>query len=189
MGSRFLKVLVGLGVVAAMLVATGSGSNKVRNGGTIVFGSASDPVVLDGALVSDGESLRADRPDLRGARRAEARLDADQAAAGDELACRARTGSRGRSRCARASSFQDGTRFNAAAVCLQLQPLVQLPEPAPEHRRDLLLEHGLRRLRASGAGQPGAGQEPVQGLQGEGPEPGDHPASTAGRRRSSARSR
>src|ERR687892_303390 len=27
-------------------------------GGTLVFGTSSDPVVLDGALVSDGESLR-----------------------------------------------------------------------------------------------------------------------------------
>ena len=27
-------------------------------GGTLVFAGASDPVVLDGALVSDGESLR-----------------------------------------------------------------------------------------------------------------------------------
>ena len=28
-------------------------------GGTLVFAGAADPVVLDGALVSDGESLRA----------------------------------------------------------------------------------------------------------------------------------
>ena len=29
------------------------------SGGDLVFGTAADPVVLDGALVSDGESLRA----------------------------------------------------------------------------------------------------------------------------------
>ena len=58
MATRFLKLFVGVGIVAAVLVASGSSGNSVRNGGTIVFGSASDPVVLDGALVSDGESLR-----------------------------------------------------------------------------------------------------------------------------------
>ena len=31
---------------------------EAPSGGTLVFGTASDPVVLDGALVSDGESLR-----------------------------------------------------------------------------------------------------------------------------------
>ena len=35
---------------------TGAGGQQ---GGTLVFGTAADPVVLDGALVSDGESLRA----------------------------------------------------------------------------------------------------------------------------------
>src|SRR5262245_64506488 len=34
-------------------------SEEGASGGTLVFGTASDPVVLDGALVSDGESLRA----------------------------------------------------------------------------------------------------------------------------------
>jgi peptide/nickel transport system substrate-binding protein len=33
-------------------------SEEGASGGTLVFGTASDPVVLDGALVSDGESLR-----------------------------------------------------------------------------------------------------------------------------------
>ena len=48
-----------------VLVAAGCGgdddesSSSGGEGGELVFGTASDPVVLDGALVSDGESLRA----------------------------------------------------------------------------------------------------------------------------------
>jgi peptide/nickel transport system substrate-binding protein len=38
--------------------ATGTAEEGAAAGGTLVFGTASDPVVLDGALVSDGESLR-----------------------------------------------------------------------------------------------------------------------------------
>ena len=33
-------------------------TGEAAAGGTLVFGTASDPVALDGALVSDGESLR-----------------------------------------------------------------------------------------------------------------------------------
>jgi len=36
----------------------GTGTEAGQEGGTLVFGAAADPVVLDGALVSDGESLR-----------------------------------------------------------------------------------------------------------------------------------
>ncbi len=64
---------IALGVVAAFVIAAcGSDSNSTttstgdstggtssgKAGGTLVFGSSSDPVVLDGAYVSDGESLR-----------------------------------------------------------------------------------------------------------------------------------
>ena len=37
---------------------TTGGGGEAASGGTLVFGTASDPVALDGALVSDGESLR-----------------------------------------------------------------------------------------------------------------------------------
>jgi peptide/nickel transport system substrate-binding protein len=58
---RLVRILP-LAAVALVLVAGcggddgGGGSN---GGDELVFGTASDPVVLDGALVSDGESLRA----------------------------------------------------------------------------------------------------------------------------------
>ena len=50
-----------LAALALVLVAGcgGDGDSGGGGGGELVFGTASDPVVLDGALVSDGESLRA----------------------------------------------------------------------------------------------------------------------------------
>jgi peptide/nickel transport system substrate-binding protein len=57
----FKKVLP-LAALALVLVAAGCGGGSDSGGGgggELVFGTAADPVVLDGALVSDGESLRA----------------------------------------------------------------------------------------------------------------------------------
>ena len=50
--------------------------------------------------------------------------------------------------------FQDGTQFNAAAVCFNFNRWYNFPAPLQSDARELLLEHRLRRLRASGAGQP-----------------------------------
>jgi peptide/nickel transport system substrate-binding protein len=52
---KWLALLGGVMLVAAVPVGCGGGGG---GGDTLTFGSASDPVVLDGALVSDGESLR-----------------------------------------------------------------------------------------------------------------------------------
>jgi peptide/nickel transport system substrate-binding protein len=70
---KSLRFLLLLAALALALVAAGCGGDdddegaggtgaettaEGASGGTLVFGTASDPVVLDGSLVSDGESLR-----------------------------------------------------------------------------------------------------------------------------------
>jgi peptide/nickel transport system substrate-binding protein len=69
---KSLRFLLLLAALALALVAAGCGGDdddegagdtataaeEGATGGTLVFGTASDPVVLDGSLVSDGESLR-----------------------------------------------------------------------------------------------------------------------------------
>jgi peptide/nickel transport system substrate-binding protein len=70
---KSFKLLLALAALVLMLGATACGGDDddeeaggetaaetaaAAEGGTLVFGTASDPVVLDGALVSDGESLR-----------------------------------------------------------------------------------------------------------------------------------
>ena len=56
-----LGTILPLAAMALVLVAGCGGDDGGGGGGgdELVFGTASDPVVLDGALVSDGESLRA----------------------------------------------------------------------------------------------------------------------------------
>jgi peptide/nickel transport system substrate-binding protein len=58
---RRLGKILPLAALALVLVAGcgGDGNGGGGGGGELVFAGAADPVVLDGALVSDGESLRA----------------------------------------------------------------------------------------------------------------------------------
>jgi peptide/nickel transport system substrate-binding protein len=57
----FVLPLAALALAFAAVGCGGSSNSESSgdNGGELVFGTAADPVVLDGALVSDGESLRA----------------------------------------------------------------------------------------------------------------------------------
>lgn len=67
-GSRKIFALLAVLTLALALLAAGCGGGdeggeattggEAQAGGTLVFAGAADPVVLDGALVSDGESLR-----------------------------------------------------------------------------------------------------------------------------------
>ena len=60
--SRKFALLIGACAVALVVVGASSGAHNASKSGsagkTLVFGTSADPVVLDGALVSDGESLR-----------------------------------------------------------------------------------------------------------------------------------
>jgi peptide/nickel transport system substrate-binding protein len=122
MAFKPLRVVLPLAAfaLAFVLVAAGCGGNKKSssggNGGELVFGTAADPVVLDGALVSDGESLRAIDQMFEGLVTLKPgtteivpalaeKWEAD--AAGTAWTFHLRTGVK----------FHDGTPFNAAAVC------------------------------------------------------------------------
>ena len=53
------KALIGFGLVALVAVAVAYGARAHKSASdTLVFGSSADPVALDGALISDGESGR-----------------------------------------------------------------------------------------------------------------------------------
>ncbi len=82
---RLLGLLVPLAVLSTVLAATAFSTNTVKNGGTVVFGAAADPVSLDGSIVSDGESLRPINQIFEGLVGPQDRLDLAHAAAGHQL--------------------------------------------------------------------------------------------------------
>ncbi len=122
MARRGLVALGMAGALALSLAACGgdSGSDDSGGGDTLVFGSSADPVILDGAYVSDGESLRAIRQIFEGLvdtapgstdivpKLAESYDASDD---GKVWTFKLREGVK----------FQDGTDFNAEAVCANFE--------------------------------------------------------------------
>ena len=104
------------GAESATESATTAAEAEGASGGTLVFGTSSDPVVLDGALVSDGESIRVIDQIAEGlvglkpgTTELEPALATEWEAAPDGLTWtfKLREGVK----------FHDGTDFNAEAVC------------------------------------------------------------------------
>ncbi len=92
------------------------GETEAGSGGTLVFAGASDPVILDGAYVSDGESIRPIRQIFEGLVTTEAggtdivpllATDWEPSEDGLEWTFNLQEG----------VQFHDGTDFNAEAVC------------------------------------------------------------------------
>jgi peptide/nickel transport system substrate-binding protein len=120
---RINRKVLALGMAAALVMAACGSDTKSppdttagKAGGTFVFGSSADPVVLDGAFVSDGESLRVIDQIFEtlvttkaGGTDIEPLLAEKWSSSADGLAWtfNLRQGVK----------FQDGTDFNAKAVC------------------------------------------------------------------------
>ncbi|HVF21292.1 MAG TPA: ABC transporter substrate-binding protein [Mycobacteriales bacterium] len=125
MTSRTLRTALAVTTAIALAVSGCGGDGDTedpggdtggKKGGTLVFGSSADPVVLDGAFVSDGESLRVIRQMFEtlvttklGGTDIEPELATEFSAdeAGTAWSFKLREGVK----------FHDGTDFNAAAVC------------------------------------------------------------------------
>jgi peptide/nickel transport system substrate-binding protein len=97
-------------------------------GGTLVFGTSADPVVLDGALVSDGESLRAIDQMFEGlvtlsagGTDIEPALATEWEASEDGLAWTFTL--------QEGVTFHDGEPFNAEAVCFNFDRWYNFPAP------------------------------------------------------------
>ena len=132
-------------------------------GGTLVFAGAADPVALDGAVVSDGESLRAITQIFEtlvalkpGTTEPEPGL-AESWSADD-------TGKVWTFKIREGVKFHDGDDARRRGGLLQLRPLVQLQGSAPEPGRDLLLASRLRRLQDLQQGQRRAEGQPLREL-------------------------
>src|SRR5919109_249096 len=106
-----------LAVLALFVVAAASGSSdRASQDDTLVFAASADPVVLDPAMISDGESFRATIQIYETL--VSNVLGSTKLAPG--LATSWRSTSGGKTwifQLRRGVKFHDGTPFNAAAVC------------------------------------------------------------------------
>ncbi len=126
---KFLKVglaacAVALAAVAAAFAAVGRSTAS----DTLVFGAASDPVIIDGPLVSDGESLRVVDQIFEGL----VGLKPGTTVITPKLALSWKASTSGLIwvfTLRKGVLFQDGTPFNAAAVCANFDRWYSFPGP------------------------------------------------------------
>jgi len=128
--SWFVFPLAALALVFAAAGCGGSSkSGSSGSGGELVFGTAADPVVLDGALVSDGESLRPIDQMFEGlVTLKEGTTEVIPALATSWKADPAGTSWTFNLR--ENVKFHDGTDFNADAVCFNFDRWYNMPASA-----------------------------------------------------------
>ncbi len=110
------SILVGLLALVAVAVAYGASGRHKASNDTLVFGSSADPVALDGALISDGESGRPIIQIFEGL----VALKPGTTDVVPSLATSWKPSNGGKSwtfALRKGVKFTDGTPFNAAAVC------------------------------------------------------------------------
>jgi peptide/nickel transport system substrate-binding protein len=101
---------------------------EAEGGGTLVFGTAADPVVLDGALVSDGESLRAIDQMFEGLVTLEPGGTEIQPGLAESWEAND-DGTSWTFQLREGVTFHDGEPFNAEAVCFNFDRWYNFPAP------------------------------------------------------------
>ena len=143
---RFLKAGILLAALALVAVTAALATpQKSTATDTLVFGASADPVVLDAALISDGESFRVLYQMVETLVDLSAGHDQDRAGARDELEEERRRPHVD----VQPPPGCDVPRRHAvqrSGRVLQLQPLVQLQGRPAEPGRVVLLRRRLRRL-------------------------------------------
>jgi len=120
-------LLVPFVLLAVTLLAATAGARPTAST-SLVFGTASDPVVLDGPLVSDGESLRPIDQIFEGL----VSLKPGSTKLTPSLATSWKASNGGLAwtfALRKGVLFQDGTQFNAAAVCTNFGRWYNFPAP------------------------------------------------------------
>ncbi|HXF98651.1 MAG TPA: ABC transporter substrate-binding protein [Gaiellaceae bacterium] len=153
--------LAGLSLLLAA-AASGAGARASQASDTLVFGTASDPALLDPALVSDGESLRVTDQmfeSLVGYRPGTTRL-------APELATSWRASRNGlvwTFNLRRNVRFHDGTPFNAAAVCFNFNRWYNFPPHLQPDSVSYYWRAVFGGFRRPARGSPGPGQSLYRG--------------------------
>jgi len=130
MGFKKLALLAGLATLAilGMVAAASGGTSSKQASNALVFGAAADPVIIDGPLVSDGESLRVVDQIFQGL----VGLKPGTTQIVPLLATSwkaSRNGLTWTFNLRKGVKFQDNTPFNAASVCFNFNRWFNFPGP------------------------------------------------------------
>lgn len=129
MGLKKLGLLAGIAVASVGVAAAASaGTSSKQASNALVFGAASDPVIIDGPLVSDGESLRVVDQIFEGL----VGLKPGTTVVVPKLATSWSASKNGLTwtfQLRKGVKFQDNTPFNSAAVCFNFQRWFNFPGP------------------------------------------------------------
>jgi peptide/nickel transport system substrate-binding protein len=151
---KLVRAGVALAVLTLFVVAAASGSANKASADTLVFAASADPVVLDPALISDGESFRvtiqiyetlvAQKPGTT------------QLIPG--LATSWKNSGGGKTwtfQLRKGVKFHDGTPFNAAAVCANFQRWYNFKGPQASDAASYYYNVVFGGFKNPGAGYPG----------------------------------
>lgn len=157
MGNRFTFALAvaALGLVAT--TAAFAAANRSQASDTLVFGAASDPTNLDGALVSDGESLRVITQMMEGL----VTLKPGSTLVRPQLATSWKSSNKGKTWTFNLRSgvkFHDGTAFDAKAVCFNFDRWYNFPGPLQSSSASYYYGTFFGGFRKPAAGNPGPAQ-------------------------------
>src|SRR5438270_10939044 len=129
MGLKKLGLLAAVAAVSVGVAAAASaGTSSKQASNALVFGAASDPVIVDGPLVSDGESLRVVDQIFQGL----VGLKPGSTQITPLLATSYSPSKNGLTwtfNLRKGVNFQDNTPFNAAAVCFNFNRWFNFPGP------------------------------------------------------------
>jgi len=167
--TRRIKLSLVLAAVVALAVAAGASAmvHGGKAGGTLVFAGASDPVVLDGPLVSDGESLRVIDQIFEGL----VGLKPGTTQVVPLLATSWKASPNGLAwtfQLRQGVKFQDGTPFNAAAVCFNFSRWFDFPGPLQSDAVTYYWNTVFGGFRNPAAGSPGPDKALYKGCKAHG---------------------
>jgi peptide/nickel transport system substrate-binding protein len=148
-------------LVAVVLLAATAGA-RTKASTSLVFGTASDPVVLDGPLVSDGESLRPIDQIFEGL----VSLKPGTTKLVPSLATKWKATKNGLSwtfALRKNVKFQDGTKFSSAAVCTNFNRWYNFPAPLQSDAVSYYWNTVFGGFAHPAAGNPGPSKSLYQG--------------------------
>ena len=174
LGLLAVVAAIGVGVAAAASAATSSSTAS----NALVFGAASDPVIIDGPLVSDGESLRVVDQIFQGL----VGLKPGTTQIVPLLATSYSPSKNGLTwtfKLRKGVKFSDGTPFNAAAVCFNFHRWYNFPGPLQNSAVTYYWNTVFGGFAHPAAGNPGPDKSLYKGCKTQGTNDGADPADAA----------